>query len=125
MKKFRNKNFKFQIVAFLVAAVVADASLGYYGGQYAWPGAVGYGFSSTCYGCRPFHAIGKRSAEPSPSFAYGPGVAGHPYGGTSYVGRTIWGLGKRSVEKREAEAEAEPQYGYFGGYGGYGNKLQF
>ncbi len=49
----------------------------------------------------------------------GPGIARHPYGGTSYVGRTVWGFPGGYRHKREAEADAEPGYGY-GGYGGYG-----
>ncbi len=94
-------------------AVSADPYYGY--GQYSWPSAYGYGFSSTCYGCR-----GKRSAEPSaepepyygyPYFGlYGPGVAGHPTG-ISYTQRSPQGIGKRS-------ADPEPYYGY--GFYGYG-----
>ena len=60
--------------------------------------------SSTCYGCRPYHFIGKRSAEP-----HGTGVAVHPGVATSFVGPTTYGYphvlplhyGKRS-------ADAEP-----------------
>merc|ERR1712029_1164027 len=72
----------------------ADAEPHYGYGQYAWPSATGYGFTSTCYGCR-----GKRSAEPS-SYEYAnPGVG-------SFT---------------KAEADAEPGYGYGYGYGhGYG-----
>merc|ERR1712154_747103 len=77
-------------------------------GQYQWPGygvVTPYGaVSSTCYGCRPYHFIGKRSAEP-----HGTGVAVHPGVATSFVGPTTYGYphvvplhyGKRS-------ADAEP-----------------
>merc|ERR1712012_1321196 len=99
-----------------------EPAYGYYG-QYAWPSATGYGFTSTCYGCR-----GKRSAEPS-SYEYAnPGVGSFtkvsaPYLFPHFVGP----LTKRSAEadaEPEAEAEAEPGYGYVGrtiyGYPGYG-----
>ena len=60
---------KFLILTAFLAAV-ANADPGYYGHQWQWPGSYGYGYSSTCFGCR-----GKRSAEPEPAYA------GHPYGG--------------------------------------------
>merc|ERR1712170_339429 len=103
-------------------------------GQYQWPGygvVTPYGaVSSTCYGCRPYHFIGKRSAEP-----HGTGVAVHPGVATSFVGPTTYGyphvLPLHHIYKREAEAapeaEASPDadafYGYYGhpvAYGGYG-----
>merc|ERR1719431_1157886 len=67
---------------------------------------------STCFGCRPLHHLGKRSASPEPHgvLPVVPGVAVHPGRATSYVGPTTYGLphylGKRS---------AEP-------YGGYGKR---
>merc|ERR1719431_2031509 len=67
---------------------------------------------STCFGCRPLHHLGKRSASPDPHgvLPVVPGVAVHPGRATSYVGPTTYGLphylGKRS---------AEP-------YGGYGKR---
>merc|ERR1712064_130316 len=102
-------------------------------GQYQWPGyGVGtpYGaLSSTCYGCRPYHFIGKRSAEP-----HGTGVAVHPGVATSFVGPTTYGYphvlplhyGKREAEaapEAEASPDADAFYGYYGhpvAYGGYG-----
>merc|ERR1712012_947478 len=66
---------------------------GYYG-QYAWPSATGYGFTSTCFGCR-----GKRSAEPSRYEYANPGVGSFtkvsaPYLFPHFVGP----LTKRSAE---------------------------
>ena len=81
---------------------------GYYG-QYAWPSATGYGFTSTCYGCR-----GKRSAEPS-SYEYAnPGVGSFTKVSAPYLFPHFVG----PLTKRSAEADAEPHYGYAGyGYG--------
>merc|ERR1712156_1400984 len=105
----------------------ADAYYGYYGHQYAWPSATGYYGTSTCYGCR-----GKRSAEPGLYYGLGhygyglglirPGIAAHPGLATSYSDRSVQGIrGKRSAE---AEADAEPHYGYGHlGYAGYGYGL--
>jgi len=61
------------------------------------------------------------SAEPEPGYyrsSYGYGVAHHPYGGSSYRGRTVYGYPSRVHyhHKREAEADAEPGYGYSAGY---------
>ena len=86
------------------------------------------GVSSTCFGCRPHHFYGKRSADAEPEadafyghygyaglgyrtygypaygYRYGlAGVAGHPGAATSFVARSPQGLGKRS-------ADAEPGY---------------
>ena len=76
----------------------------------SWPGVVGPGFESTCYGC----GLGKRSADAEPEawapygYGLGWGVAGHPGAAVSYTQRSPQGLGKRS---------AEP-WGYYGlGYG--------
>ena len=81
------------------------------------------GVSSTCYGCRPGHFYGKRSAEAEPEAdAY----YGHPYGYARY------GLGYRTYGypayghgyyygKRSADAEADAGYLYapyhYGAYG--------
>jgi len=65
----------------------------------SWPGVVGPGFESTCYGC----GLGKRSADAEPeAFAplglWGPGIAAHPTG-ISYSNRSPQGAyGKRSAE---------------------------
>jgi len=73
-------------------------------GQYQWPGygvVTPYGaVSSTCYGCRPYHFIGKRSAEP-----HGPGVAAHPGHASSYVGPITYGYPRLHYGKRSADAE--------------------
>merc|ERR1712038_660631 len=73
-------------------------------GQYQWPGygvVTPYGaVSSTCYGCRPYHFIGKRSAEP-----HGTGVAVHPGVATSFVGPTTYGYPSLHYGKRSADAE--------------------
>merc|ERR1712156_86948 len=60
------------------------------------------------------------AASADPWYGYG-GYGYHGYGGRSYVGRTTWGLGKRSADSEpeaapEAEAEADPHYGYYGQY---------
>merc|ERR1712061_957568 len=78
------------------AAPDADA----FYGQYQWPGVGGYGFSSTCYGCRPYgFYYGKRSAEP-----HGTGVAVHPGLATSFRGPTTFGYPSVHYGKRSAEA---------------------
>jgi len=61
------------------------------------------------------------SAEPEPGYyrsSYGYGVAHHPYGASAYRGRTVYGYPSRVHyhHKREAEADAEPGYGYSAGY---------
>merc|ERR1712066_605374 len=110
----------------------AEAEPGYVYGAYPalynaypnWPGVSAPGVSSTCYGCRPHHFYGKRSAEaeadpalfyraygypyaygyPAYGYRYGlAGVAAHPGAATSFVARSPQGLGKRS-----ADAEADP-----------------
>merc|ERR1712117_936309 len=76
-------------------------------GQYQWPGygvVTPYGaVSSTCYGCRPYHFIGKRSAE-----AHGLGVAVHPGVATSFVGPTTYGLPHHPIYYGKRSADAEP-----------------
>merc|ERR1712048_343790 len=119
-----------------VASCEAEADPGYFYGAYPalynaypnWPGVSAPGVSSTCYGCRPYHFYGKRSAEAEadPGYLYAPyhygaygypygyryglsGVAGHPGAATSFVARSPQGL---SYGKREADP------GYLGyGYG--------
>merc|ERR1712038_2243237 len=43
----------------------------------AWPAVAGLGVESTCFGCRPLHIVGKRSAEPG-LFAAGYGFTNGP-----------------------------------------------
>merc|ERR1711990_862055 len=43
----------------------------------AWPAVAGLGLESTCFGCRPLHIVGKRSAEPG-LFAAGYGFTNGP-----------------------------------------------
>merc|ERR1712027_268722 len=115
-----NSNMKqFMVVASLAAVAVcrpeADAAAdpeaspeadAFYG-QYQWPGygvVTPYGaVSSTCYGCRPYHFIGKRSAE-----AHGLGVAVHPGVATSFVGPTTYGLPHHPIYYGKRSADAEP-----------------
>ena len=74
-------------------------------GQYQWPGYGGYGFSSTCYGCRPY-VYGKRSAEP-----HGTGVAVHPGLATSFRGPTVFGYPRYGKRSAEAHGVAYHPYG--------------
>merc|ERR1712158_51467 len=43
----------------------------------AWPAVASLGVQSTCFGCRPLHIVGKRSAEPG-LFAAGYGFTNGP-----------------------------------------------
>merc|ERR1719400_1117284 len=123
--------FKLLVAAAVIAVVSceAEADPGYlayapalYNAYPNWPGVSAPGVSSTCYGCRPGHFYGKRSAdaEADAGYLYAPyhygaygypygyryglaGVAGHPGAATSFVARSPQGLGKRS-------ADAEPGY---------------
>merc|ERR1711899_103507 len=100
----------------------------------AWPAVAGLGVESTCFGCRPFHILGKRSADPAihpeglvlthNNNLYS-GFTGNHYA-TGLPGRSfaaVTHLGKREAEPTaDADAEADPYYGYYG-YGrryGYG-----
>jgi len=71
-----------------------------------WPAAVGPGFESTCYGCRPVALVAgrkKRDAEPHGVVAVAPApLAVHPGHATSYVGRTIFGY-PHLLHKRDAD----------------------
>merc|ERR1712173_162001 len=124
------------VIAVASCEAEAEADPGYVYGAYPalynaypnWPGVSAPGVSSTCFGCRPHHFYGKRSAEAEPEadafygvygyhglgyrafgypaygYRYGlAGVAGHPGSATSFVARSPQGLGKRS-----ADAEADP-----------------
>jgi len=75
----------------------------------AWPAVAGLGVESTCFGCRPFHILGKRSADPAihpegpvlthnnnlySGFTgnhYATGLPGHSFAAVTH-------LGKRSAE---------------------------
>merc|ERR1719500_868181 len=139
---------KLLVVACAAVAVSAEADAGVFGYAPAllnaypnWPGVSTPYSQSTCYGCRPGYAYGKRSAdaeaEADPALLYGAyGYAGLPYaayGAYPYAYPTAaYGLagevaaptasgylnlyGKRSAD---AEAEADPAllygaYGYAG-----------
>merc|ERR1712137_668314 len=146
---------KLLVVACAAVAVSAEAEAGYLGYAPAllnaypnWPGASTPYSQSTCYGCRPGYAYGKRSAdaeaEADPALlygAYGYGAYPYAYGAYPYAYglRAAYGLagevaaptasgylnlyGKRSAD---AEAEADPAllYGAYGAYpyayGAYG-----
>ena len=125
------------VIAVASCEAEAEADPGYLYGAYPalynaypnWPGLSAPGVSSTCYGCRPYHYYGKRSADaeadaayfyggypygvygyPAYGYRYGlAGVAGHPGAATSFVARSPQGLGKRS-------ADAEPGYFAYGAY---------
>merc|ERR1739838_306656 len=120
---------KLLVVACAAVAVSAEADAGVYGYAPAllnaypnWPGVSTPYSQSTCFGCRPGYAYGKRSAdaeaEADPALLYGAypgayaygaypyaygyralaGVAGHPGAATSFVARSPQGLGKRSAD---------------------------
>merc|ERR1719468_422266 len=111
---------KLLVVACAAVAVSAEADAGVYGLGYApallnqypnWSGVSTPYSQSTCFGCRPGYAYGKRSAdaeaEADPALLYGAygygaypyaraygaygyglaGVAGHPGAATSFVAR--------------------------------------
>merc|ERR1711997_1257317 len=106
------------------AAPDAEADADAFYGQYQWPGVGGYGFSSTCYGCRPYgYYYGKRSAEP-----HGAGVAVHPGLATSYRGPTVFGYPSVHYGKRSAEPQfpnvvpAQNAPSTTGGFSGYGKR---
>ena len=118
-----------------VASCEAEAEPGYVYGAYPalynaypnWPGMSAPGVSSTCFGCRPHHFYGKRSAEADaeadPAYLYGAYAypyAFRPYYASGYAG-PLPGASYQSVHrlhKREAEAEAEADPALF--YGAYG-----
>merc|ERR1711981_1557982 len=110
-----------------VASCEAEADPGYLYGAYNaypnWPGVSAPGVSSTCYGCRPHHFYGKRSAEAEADPAYLYGAYGYPYAyrpyyASGYAG-PLPGASYQSVHrlhKRSAEAEADPAH-FYGAYG--------
>merc|ERR1712147_194642 len=144
---------KLLVVACAAVAVSAEADAGIYGYAPAllnaypnWPGVSTPYSQSTCYGCRPGYAYGKRSAdaeaEADPALLYGAyGYAGVPYAYGAYpyaYGLTAaYGLAGEVAAptasgylnlygKRSADAEADPAllYGAYGyaapyAYGAY------
>merc|ERR1712066_1121060 len=108
----------------------AEAEPGYVYGAYPalynaypnWPGVSAPGVSSTCYGCRPHHFYGKRSAEAEADPAHFYGAYGYPYAyrpyyASGYAG-PLPGASYQSVHrlhKRSAEAEADPAH-FYGAY---------
>merc|ERR1712098_974346 len=134
------------LVVPVVPAVHTNALVGSGGISPAWPATRALGLDSTCYGCRPLaavHLIHKREAEaeadpyygygylaaPLYRYRYGPGIALHPGVATSFVARSPQGLGKRGAEAEpgaEADAEADPYYGYgYSRLGYYGHGLGY
>merc|ERR1739841_101360 len=121
---------KLLVVACAAVAVSAEADAGVYGYAPAllnaypnWPGVSTPYSQSTCFGCRPGYAYGKRSAdaeaEADPALLYGAyGYAGLPY---AYGLPTASGY-LNLYGKRSADAEADPAllYGaYPYAYGAY------
>ena len=127
-KRFANY-FLIQVLSSIVVvglcAPDAEADADAFYGQYQWPARFGVGpyggFSSTCYGCRPYgHFLGKRSADPDAHLGYGLGVAAHPFG-RSFVGPTVYGYspfrygyGRPFYGKRSTDAEANPESSSYG-----------
>merc|ERR1712083_17707 len=113
------------IVVVGLCAPDAEADADAFYGQYQWPARFGVGpyggFSSTCYGCRPYgHFLGKRSADPDAQLGIGLGVAAHPFG-RSFVGRSVqgfspfrYGFGRPFYGKRSTDAEANPESSSYG-----------
>merc|ERR1719500_2053611 len=129
---------KLLVVACAAVAVSAEADAGVYGYAPAllnsypnWPGVSTPYSQSTCYGCRPGYAYGKRSAdaeaEADPALLYGAyGYAGLPaayaYGAYPYaygLPTAAYGLAGEVAAptasgylnlygKRSADAEADP-----------------
>merc|ERR1712111_83187 len=137
---------KLLVVACAAVAVSAEADAGYLGYAPAllnaypnWPGVSTPYSQSTCYGCRPGYAYGKRSAdaeaEADPALLYGAyGYAGVPYAygyGLPYgtygsVAAPVASGYLNLYGKRSADAEADPAllYGAYGyaapyAYGAY------
>jgi len=119
------------VIAAALGAPDAEADADAFYRQYQWPGAYGvgpygHGFSSTCYGCRPYgHYLGKRDADADPdafygvyggyrglyglpyarAYGYGPGIAHHGTG-LSFSHRSVQGL-PHHLGKRDADADAD------------------
>merc|ERR1739841_172066 len=141
---------KLLVVACAAVAVSAEADAGVYGYAPAllnaypnWPGVSTPYSQSTCFGCRPGYAYGKRSAaaeaEADPALLYGAyGYAGLPYAYGAYpyaygLPTAAYGLvGEVAAPtasgylnlygKRSADAEADPAllYGAYPGAYAYG-----
>merc|ERR1739838_531686 len=134
---------KLLVVACAAVAVSAEADAGVYGYAPAllnaypnWPGVSTPYSQSTCFGCRPGYAYGKRSAdaeaEADPALLYGAyGYAGLPYAYGAYP--DAYGLAGEVAAptasgylnlygKRSADAEADPAllYGAYPGAYAYG-----
>merc|ERR1712222_316025 len=133
---------KLLVVACAAVAVSAEADAGVYGYAPAllnaypnWPGVSTPYSQSTCFGCRPGYAYGKRSAdaeaEADPALLYGAyGYGGLPYAYGAYpygLPTAAYGLAGEVAAltasgyltlygKRSADAEADPALLY-GAYG--------
>jgi len=136
----------FSTVAAILALASAEPEPGYHNNyyrSYSHGGVAHHPYGATSYRGRTVYGYPSRShyihkreaeadAEPGYGYNYGynyghpvvsyshhaPAYGHHSYGGSSYVGRTVYGYPSRShyVHKREAEADAEPGYGYTGRY---------
>eukprot|EP00092_Neocalanus_flemingeri_P023632 GFUD01025631.1.p1 GENE.GFUD01025631.1~~GFUD01025631.1.p1 ORF type:complete len:224 (+),score=38.25 GFUD01025631.1:45-716(+) len=132
------------LVAAAIAAPDAEAEPGYLIGGHApynaypnWPGVSTPYSSSTCFGCRPAHHWGKRSAEAEPGYlayglghGYGYGVPlGLPYNGAVHGINQLHPTGHsfQHVARGKRSADAEPGYLAYGhGLGhGYGYPLAY
>merc|ERR1712184_155425 len=118
---------KLLVVACAAVAVSAEAEAGYLGYAPAllnaypnWPGVSTPYSQSTCYGCRPGYAYGKRSAdaeaEADPALLYGVYGYGLPYAYGAYP----YAYGLRAAYGLAGEVAAPPAllYGAYG-YGAY------
>merc|ERR1712137_127830 len=117
---------KLLVVACAAVAVSADAEAGYLGYAPAllnaypnWPGVSTPYSQSTCYGCRPGYAYGKRSAdaeaEADPALLYGAYGYGLPYAYGAYP----YAYGLRAAYGLAGEVAAPTLlYGAYG-YGAY------
>merc|ERR1711874_958903 len=101
------------IVVVGLCAPDAEADADAFYGQYQWPATFGLGpyggFSSTCYGCRPYgHFLGKRSADADPHFG------GYGYRRLGYGYPYAFGYRRGFYGKRSAEAETAPEVSAYG-----------
>merc|ERR1712110_114659 len=115
---------KLLVVACAAVAVSADAEAGYLGYAPAllnaypnWPGVSTPYSQSTCYGCRPGYAYGKRSAdaeaEADPALLYGAYGYGLPYAYGAYP----YAYGLRAAYGLAGEVAAPTASGYLNLYG--------
>merc|ERR1719500_1479934 len=129
---------KLLVVACAAVAVSAEADAGVYGyapallNQYPnWPGVSTPYSQSTCYGCRPGYAYGKRSADaeaeadPALPYVYGAYPYAYPTAAYGLAGEVAAPTASGYLNlygKRSADAEADPAllYGAYPGAYAYG-----